>query len=67
MGILDQCNPFFLIQVAKKDKEIFADAERLDVVNKAPIVLCELLFDDSMVTQVRNSVDILAEMTAVMV
>ena len=39
-------------QVAKKDKEIFADAERLDVVNKAPIVLCELLFDDAMVAQV---------------
>merc|ERR1712154_367748 len=40
--------------VAKKDKEIFADAERLDVVNKAPIVLCELLFDDSMVAQIKK-------------
>lgn len=41
-------------EVAKKDKEIFADAERLDVVNKAPIVLCELLFDDSMVAQIKK-------------
>jgi len=40
--------------VAKKDKEIFADAERLDVVNKAPIVLCELLFDDAMVAQIKK-------------
>ena len=40
--------------MAKKDKEIFADAERLDVVNKAPIVLCELLFDDSMVAQIKK-------------
>jgi len=41
-------------EVAKKDKEIFADAERLDVVNKAPIVLCELLFDDNMVAQIKK-------------
>jgi len=41
-------------EVGKKDKEIFADAERLDIVNKAPIVLCELLFDDSMVAQIKK-------------
>ena len=54
VGPNGQLNIFFFKQVAKKDKEIFADAERLDVVNKAPIVLCELLFDDSMVAQIKK-------------
>lgn len=40
--------------VEKKDKEIFLEAERLEVSNKAPIVLCELLFDDAMVAQVKK-------------
>ena len=29
-------------------KEILGEAERLEVKNKAPIVLCELLFDEKM-------------------
>ena len=32
-------------------KEILSEAERLEVKNKAPIVLCELLFDDKMVKE----------------
>ena len=31
------------------EKAIFAEAERLEIVNKAPIVLCELLLDDEKV------------------
>ncbi len=36
-------------------KEVVVEAERLEVSNKAPIVLCELLFDGSMVSQVSKS------------
>jgi len=32
-------------------KEILSEAERLEVKNKAPIVLCELLFDDKMMKE----------------
>lgn len=32
-------------------KEILAEAERLEIKNKAPIVLCELLFDDKMMKE----------------
>lgn len=39
--------------VCKESKEILTEAERLEIVNKAPIVLCELLFDEAMVSQVR--------------
>lgn len=38
----------------KKDKEIFGEAERLEIIGKAPIVLCELLFDDSMQVQIKK-------------
>merc|ERR1719319_173745 len=34
---------------AAVQKEIVGEAERLEVKNKAPIVLCELLFDEKMV------------------
>ena len=30
------------------------EAERLEIVNKAPIVLCELLFDENMVSQIKK-------------
>lgn len=33
-------------------KEVFGEAERLEVRDKAPLVLCELLFDEGMATQV---------------
>ena len=41
-------------EVEKKDKEVFAEAERLEVTNKATIVLCELLFDDKVVAQIKK-------------
>jgi len=34
---------------AAVQKEILSEAERLEVKNKAPIVLCELLFDEKMI------------------
>ncbi len=40
--------------VCKESKEILTEAERLEIVNKAPIVLCELLFDEAMVSQVNT-------------
>jgi len=36
-----------------EEKSIFSEAERLEITNKAPIVLCELLFDEKIVAQVR--------------
>jgi len=40
----------------KDEKEIVTEAERLEVTNKAPIVLCVLLFDDkkSIVAQIKT-------------
>jgi translation initiation factor 5 len=35
-------------------KEVLAEAERLEVTNKAPIVLCELLFTEAMVQQIKK-------------
>jgi translation initiation factor 5 len=34
------------------DKDIVMEAERLDVKDKAPLVLCELIFDTNILTQV---------------
>lgn len=36
------------------EKAIHTEAERLEIVNKAPIVLCELLFDEKVLTQVKT-------------
>lgn len=36
------------------DKEVLMEAERLEVVNKAPIVLCELLFDEGIIAQIKK-------------
>jgi len=36
---------------AAVQKEILTEAERLEVKNKAPIVLCELLFDEKMIKE----------------
>ena len=41
-------------EVDTKAKEIMAEAERLEVTNKAPIILCELLLGDTIVAQVRE-------------
>ncbi|XP_019625674.1 PREDICTED: eukaryotic translation initiation factor 5-like [Branchiostoma belcheri] len=41
-------------QIEGNDKEIFAEAERLDVHEKGILVLCELLLDDKMVTQLKK-------------
>lgn len=49
--------------VDKVDKEIFGEAERLEIVNKAPIVLCELLFTDSMVAEVKKNKRLLLRFT----
>ena len=34
------------------DKDIVGEAERIDVKDKAPLILCELLFDSNILTQV---------------
>lgn len=41
-------------QLAGADKEILAEAERLDVRDKGPLVLSELLFTENMLAQVRT-------------
>lgn len=35
------------------EKSILTEAERLEITNKAPIVLCELLLDEKILHQVR--------------
>lgn len=45
------------------DKEVHQEAERLEVTNKAPIVLCELLFDDDMVKQMKRHKKVLLRFT----
>ena len=57
----DRINIFYKYVVNKKNagpinqgvgaKEVIAEADRLEVRNKAPIVLCELLFDDKMIKE----------------
>lgn len=37
---------------AGTDKDIVTEAERLEVKDKAPLILCELIFDGSILTQV---------------
>lgn len=51
----ERVNIFFKFVQVKKglinsavSKEILAEAERLEIKNKAPVVLCELLFNDKM-------------------
>ncbi|CAH1262702.1 eukaryotic translation initiation factor 5-like [Branchiostoma lanceolatum] len=58
----ERLNLFFEFVKAKRDaghiegndKEIFAEAERLEVHEKGILVLCELLLDDKMVTQLKK-------------
>lgn len=42
--------------VVKSDKDIAMEAERLDIKDKAPLVLCELLFDANIMAQVGSQV-----------
>ena len=51
----ERVNIFFKFVQVKKglingpvSKEILAEAERLEIKNKAPVILCELLFNDKM-------------------
>ncbi|XP_064484975.1 eukaryotic translation initiation factor 5-like [Ornithodoros turicata] len=53
----ERMNIFYNFVKARLDKnldtkEVFGEAERLEVREKAPLVLCELLFDEGMATQV---------------
>ena len=36
------------------DKDIAAEAERLDVKDKGPLILVELLFDNNILTQIKQ-------------
>lgn len=39
---------------SEKEKEIVSEADRLDVHDKAPLVLMELLFDANMLLQIKQ-------------
>jgi len=39
---------------ASVEKEILTEAERLEIINKAPIVLCDLIFDTKMLGQIKT-------------
>ena len=39
-------------QLTGHEKSLLAEAERLDVKDKAPLVLSELLFNDSIISQI---------------
>eukprot|EP00095_Tigriopus_kingsejongensis_P006771 maker-scaffold637_size121548-snap-gene-0.16 protein:Tk06771 transcript:maker-scaffold637_size121548-snap-gene-0.16-mRNA-1 annotation:"eukaryotic translation initiation" len=45
------------------DKEVFTEAERLEVSNKATIVLCELLFDENIAVQIKKNKKVLLRFT----
>lgn len=49
--------------LANADKEIHAESERLEVTNKAVIVLCELLLSDNILTQVKKHVKLFLRFT----
>ena len=38
----------------KVEKEIICEAERLEIMEKAPLVLAELLFNDQILTQLKR-------------
>jgi len=44
-------------------KEVLMEAERLEVTNKAPLILCELLFSDTMVSQIKKNKRLLLRFT----
>ncbi len=48
----------------KSAKEVLSEAERLEITNKAPIVLCELLFTEAMVAQIKKHKRIFARFTS---
>lgn len=50
---------------ASHEKEILTEAERLEVVNKTPIVLCEILFDSAkIVAQIKSYKQLMLRFTA---
>lgn len=44
---------------AEKEKEVVGEAERLDIKDKAPVILAELLFDVNMVQQIKTYASLL--------
>lgn len=40
-------------QVENSHKDIFGESERLDIKDKAPLVLCELLFDENILHEIK--------------
>ncbi|ESO00648.1 hypothetical protein HELRODRAFT_185763 [Helobdella robusta] len=48
---------------AEREKELMLEAERLDVRDKAPMVLLELLFDSNMLTQIKQYKSLLRRFT----
>jgi len=44
-----------IISKAGVDKDIVTEADRLDVKDKAPLILCELIFNGQILSQVRFS------------
>jgi translation initiation factor 5 len=49
---------------ADNEKEIVSEAERLDVKDKAPLILAELLYDQDMLTQIKRYRSLLVRFTA---
>lgn len=45
------------------DKEIVSEAERLDIKDKAPLILCELIFDSNILTQLKTYKTLLRRFT----
>ena len=45
------------------DKDIVGEAERIDVKDKAPLILCELLFDSNILTQFKTYRNLLLRFT----
>lgn len=52
-----------LLSGSEKEKEIVSEADRLDVRDKAPLVLVELLFDANMLLQIKQYKSLLRRFT----
>nr|CAG4650137.1 EOG090X05QT [Sida crystallina] len=50
--------------ISKTDKDILLEAERLEVKDKAPLVLCELLFDANILNQIKTHLRLLMRFTS---
>jgi len=49
--------------VSKTDKDIAVEADRLEVKDKAPLILCELLFDGNIIAQIKTHTRLLQRFT----